>query len=721
MAWPLPALGDERAPSATASTVAPDADVPVPAPIEPPPISEVTVRGKSSVAAHRRSAEAVDVVDLKRAQRETADLGEVLARTQGVAVRRGGGLGSPARFSLNGLYDDQIRFYLDGVPLELAGFPNGIANVPVNLIARAEVYRGVLPIRFGADALGGAVDLVTNPRYDDQLSASYQVGSFGLRRFTLDGRVRHRPSGLYAGVSAFADVATNDYPIDVLTPDAQGRPRAATVKRFHDRYEAYGGAAEVGFLDKPWAKRLLLKVFGSWFDKELQHNTVMTVPYGDARYGGASFGGTLRHDVPIARNVDLELLLNQTRRWIRFEDAGVWVYDWFGHRLRQRPIAGEISGVPRDQRQVQDTTLGRAVLNARLTEDHILRAAIAPTFTHRTGEERIRSSVTARDPLGARRELFTLVSGLEWEANLFRERPDDRESRLQNIVFAKDYLYLASSQEVLADGSFGPVDRSSHTLGVGDGVRWRFGKNVYAKASYELATRLPRPDEAFGDGVLIVPNLGIEPEVSHNGNLGPHLEWKKTPIGDLVFDLNGFLRDSRRLIVLLGNAQTFQYQNVYRARTLGLENALAWSSPRRWLSLDGTFTWQDARNASSQGAFGAYDGDRIPNRPWLFASWGARVIIPRFFGPDDTLEPFYRGRYTHGFFRGWESQGLREYKQVVDAQASHDLGVTWNFARDLARLSSTLEVQNVGNARLYDVFGVQRPGRGIYFKVTAEL
>jgi vitamin B12 transporter len=112
----------------------------------------------------RRSAEAIDVFELRKSQAQTADMGEVFSRMQGVAMRRDGGLGSVSRFSLNGLYDDQIRFFFDGLPFEFSGFPFGppfgMANVPVNLVDRVAIYRGVVPIRFGADALGGAVNLV---------------------------------------------------------------------------------------------------------------------------------------------------------------------------------------------------------------------------------------------------------------------------------------------------------------------------------------------------------------------------------------------------------------------------------------------------------------------------------------------------------------------------------------------------------------------------------
>ncbi|MEM6533055.1 MAG: TonB-dependent receptor plug domain-containing protein [Myxococcota bacterium] len=105
----------------------------------------ITVEGRSVGKSIEDSAKAVTVIETSEAQERAADLGEVLARTQGVGVQRTGGLGSPARLSLNGLTDDQIRFFIDGVPLEIAGFPFGLANVPVNIVDRVEVYRGVVP------------------------------------------------------------------------------------------------------------------------------------------------------------------------------------------------------------------------------------------------------------------------------------------------------------------------------------------------------------------------------------------------------------------------------------------------------------------------------------------------------------------------------------------------------------------------------------------------
>ena len=81
----------------------------------------VTVQGDSKAQRLRQSAEAVQVIDNDVARKRTSDLGEVMARAAGITVQRAGGLGSETRFSLNGLEGDQIRFFMDGVPLGFAG------------------------------------------------------------------------------------------------------------------------------------------------------------------------------------------------------------------------------------------------------------------------------------------------------------------------------------------------------------------------------------------------------------------------------------------------------------------------------------------------------------------------------------------------------------------------------------------------------------------------
>jgi vitamin B12 transporter len=677
-----------------------------------PAAIEIQVQGRSRADELRESAEAVKVIEIEQAQRQAADLGEVLARSEGVGVRREGGLGSTTRFSLNGLVDDQVRFFLDGVPLEFAGYPFGIANVPVNLAQRVEIYRGVVPIRFGADALGGAVNLVTDEAVKGSSgSASYQVGSFGTYRLTLGARHLHEPSGFFTRLAGFFDYAQNDYAIDVEVPDARGRLSPARVHRFNDAYRASGGNIELGFVRQRWAKRLLLRAFMTDYEKELQHNAVMTVPYGEVSYGETTRGVSVHHDAHLGRGVTLDSIVGYTHTRATFLDVSACIYDWFGRCIGERGQPGETEARPHDRVYWTKSVFGRVGAAWRAAPQHKLSLSVAPTFLTRTGDERRQSAAEARDALTAQRDLLTLVSGLEYELDLF-------DDRLENIAFAKQYLQTVRSEEPRPGNFFRRHDRDSLRFGVGDRIRYRVVSWLYAKASYELATRLPRADETFGDAAVIHANLELEPERSHNANLGVSIDARELATGSYRAEVNGFLRDAEELIVLLGSDRFFSYQNVFGARSLGVEAGAGWTSPGDYLSLDGNITCLDFRNTSDQGTFGDFDGDRIPNRPYLFANGSAELALVNA-GARDELRATWNARYVHEFFRGWESVGLLESKQVVPSQLVHSLALTF-LARRALTVSSTLEIQNITDAATFDVFGVQRPGRAYYFKGTAE-
>ena len=677
------------------------------------PAVEVTIQGLSEAEQRRQSAEAVTVVELDRAQRESADMGAVLAQIQGVSVRRSGGLGSTTRFSLQGLTDEQVRFFLDGVPLEFVGYPFGIANVPVNLVERVEIYSGVVPVRFGADALGGAVNVVSEEDLSGQrLAASYEVGSFGTYRATLGGRYRHEPTGLFVRARGFFDYANNDYPIDVKVADDSGQLTPARVRRFHDRYRAGSGNVELGVVDKPWARRLLLRAFVTEYDKEYQHNVAMTVPYGGVTYGETTAGTNLRYQNALGHGVALDAVGGYSHTRSHFLDVATCVYDWYGQCVRERD-PGETDTRPFDQVFDDQSGFGRINLSWQAHERHALRLAIAPTYFTRTGDERRQTDPSARDPLAAERELFSFVNGLEYELDLF-------DDRLENILFVKDYFQHLNSEEPRPGGAFRERDRNTHKGGLGDGVRYCFTPWLYAKTSYEWATRLPRPEEIFGDNAFVVANLELEPETSHNYNLGLTLDLKDTASGNWRATSNGFLRDADHLIVLLGSDRVQSYQNVYGARSLGVEAAAGWTSPGEYLTLDANSTYVDMRNTSSEGTFGNFEGDRIPNRPYLFANAAALVAFKRVFVPGDEVSFGWDVRYVHEFFRGWESVGLLEHKQVIPQQVVHGANVGYFVAAGPRNVSMTFEVQNLTDEAVFDFYGVQRPGRAFYLKSTAE-
>ena len=147
---------------------------------------------------------------------------------------------------------------------------------------------------------------------------------------------------------------------------------------------------------------------------------------------------------------------------------------------------------------------------------------------------------------------------------------------------------------------------------------------------------------------------------------------------------------------------------------------MSWTSAREVMSIFGNATYQDLRNRSRTGAQAAFFNDRIPNRSPFSAYGEARLRARRVAVPNDSLEVAFRSQYTHGFFRTWESAGATAQKDYVSSQVAHSISLTYLAQGKERVISSSVEVQNLTNAKLYDYFGVQRPGRAFFFKLTFE-
>ncbi|HTU63513.1 MAG TPA: TonB-dependent receptor plug domain-containing protein, partial [Polyangiales bacterium] len=592
--------------------------------------TDVLVKGKRVADRMRESAEAVKVVETDRVKQESHDLGDVLAREPGVGVRRSAGLGSEARISLNGLTDDQVRFFVDEVPLEYAGYPFGMANLPVNTAQRIEIYSGVVPIRFGADALGGAINVVTpGPRGGAHATASYQAGSYGEQRATLSGQLLHEPTGLYVGTSAFLDLADNDYPIDVTLPNEVGRPEPARTHRFHDHYRASGAFIDAGWVRRPWADRLLVRGFVAETQQDLQHNAFMTVPYGGVTFGARTLGGNVRYQLHSGDAWTVNTVNGYAMTRSRLLDVDDCAYDWTGRCIVERR-PGEIEpGNPRDSLVWQHALYSRTRVEWELAPHHRVLLAISPSFVTRTGDEREQSNPDARDPLAAQRELLSVVNGLELTSSMFADRIEHR-------MFFKQYLQFAWAEEEVSEDTFVRRDRQTHRYGFGDALRFRITDYLYAKASYEWATRLPRPDEVFGDNRLLLPYLELRPEKSHNLNVGIIVSVDGAA-GQWRGELTGFYREADELIVRLSEDIYQFYRNVFSARSLGFEARAGWTAKGQWLVLDLNGTYQSFRNTADEGLFAPFEGDRIPNRPWLFVNAALRLQARGLFAASDQL------------------------------------------------------------------------------------
>jgi vitamin B12 transporter len=672
---------------------------------------EVIVHGDSRAVSLRRSANAVDVVELDREQRRSADLGEVLARATQLGVRREGGLGSAARYTLNGLSGERIRFFLDGVPLELTGYQFGVANVPVNLVQRVEIYRGVVPARFGTDALGGAVHLVSDEDVrSNEAGLAYELASFETQRFSVGVR-RHFPEARgFVRAGAFWDSSDNDYPIDAQMFADDGSVSTERVKRFHDGYRGAGASVATGLLDRPWADRLVVEGFFGDYARDVQHNPAMTVPYGEVRYGRRAAGANVRYAKRISGQLRLDAVAGYAFRRATLRDLSRCRYDWHGRCFVELPLSGEMDSLPVDRRIDEHTGFARASVTLSPFESHQLRLVAAPTEVLRGGED----AAVPRgqyDPLRAKRRISRQILALEYEIEA---------GPIAALTFAKLYRDRAQSEERLPTGTDHELDKHTLSFGAGDALRVSLSDHVHAKASYEYAARLPTPDELFGDGGLVVDNLELRPERSHNYNLALVVEDAPTAIGSLRARLAATHRRIESLILPLNRGSYYEYDNVLAARARGFDAAVGYTAPRGIVGIDANVGFEDVRNTSELGPGARFSGDRLPNLPHLRAAALAFArIAPGFFSRDE-LELAVNVRHVGAFFLGWESAGRSEIKLETPSQTLYGLSLAYTTAGDRARFTSSFEVQNLSDARAFDFYGVPRPGRSFHLKITAN-
>ena len=696
-------------------------------------LEEVVVTAESEAQTLELSAKSVKVIETHELKLKSADMVAVMAQTEGVNVQRSGGLGSSIRFSLNGLSGDQIRFFYNAIPMDFTPFGTGIADVPVNLIDRVEIYKGVVPIKFGADALGGGVNLVAPEVYDGfGGSVSYQFGSFNTHRTSGYLNYADKQSGLFVAGSGFYDYTDNNYEIDVAIANERGQLQPETVERFNDAYRAFGGNLKMGIRNKKWANELSLEGYYGENDNEIQNSlqpgfidqpslginqVVAGNPFGDLRFTSFSEGLNIRYDADLTQkwNTDLTAGYNYNERVSI--DTSRNLYNWRGEVERVQNVPGEF-GEADNLVTKSRSVFARQLITYDLSEKHSLQFVIAPTYTHRTADDLLIDGEF--DPALDDGYLLNIVSGLEYTSTWLNDQ-------LENIAFVK-YYHQNLRLESVSPSIVGiqVEQRTENNYGAGNATKYDWSNRFFSKLSYEFTYRLPDQFEVFGDGLLIQRNLELRPESSHNVNFLLNFQNSERAKQDWEVQVNFFLRNTRNLIRLFpvttisGEIELFQNQNIFSSTSQGFELSGNWEDIIKGFTLSANTTYQRFFNNSDVGPFASFEGDRIPNEPYFFANGTAEYEFKNLLKQNDKLNFFWTTRFVESFFIAWESSGLRQFKPDVPSQTMHAAGITHRMNINNINQALTLEIQNLTNEKVFDFFGVQRPGRAFYIKSTIQ-
>ena len=302
-------------------------------------IDEVVVTA-SGIGSIRRSAFNAVAVDTHLMRNTTKNLSDALSRAPGLKLRESGGVGSDLSLSVDGFSGKHVKIFIDGVPQEGVGSSFSLNNIPAGFAERIEVYRGVVPVGFGSDAIGGVVNIVTNKsRRRWFADASYSYGSFNTHRSSVNAG-QTLDNGFMWEVNAFQNYSDNNYKVDVPVEDfVTGRierNKLEHVERFHDTYHNEAIVAKLGVVGKRWADRLVVGMTYSHMHKDIQTGVRQEIVYGEKFRYGYSLLPSLEYQ---KRNLgveglDLTLTANYNRNHTVNVDTAQYKYNWRAEMAR---------------------------------------------------------------------------------------------------------------------------------------------------------------------------------------------------------------------------------------------------------------------------------------------------------------------------------------------------------------------------------------------------
>ncbi|WP_075601709.1 TonB-dependent receptor [Saccharicrinis aurantiacus] len=709
-------------------------------------LNEVFVKGESKAAQIERSGFAVSSVDTKQLQSKNLEINEVLDQTPGLRVRRDGGLGSETSYNINGLSGSAVRIFIDGVPMESFGSSYSINSIPLSLIERIDVYKGVVPVEFGNDAMGGAINVVTKQMPSMQqknytLDASYSVGSFNTHRADVAGTWRDKKTGLTTRMSAFYNYSDNNYSVwsdDIkikdyreFLPDGSRNPdylavikTGEKVQRFNDAYESYGIKADVGVTDKKWADQLFFSINASEDYKEIQHGPRMITPYGE-RY---STGWTVAPSVSYSKKDVFTEGLNLTGnfQYVKSQraltDTTSNKYDWYGNLIPPvggvTPLPGE-SGTATLNVDNNDNYIGRLSAFYSLSENHSLALSYSYNQFVRSSDDEMAEAEQRN--FGSTNNVNKQITGFTYQNTLF-------EDKMRNSVFVKHYHnYLQQDKVEMNDNVLDTIhfSRADNNWGYGATTSYDVSDRVRVSASFEKAIRLVGTNEVFGNAAReIVESTDLQPEKSYNFNLGGDFTLYDNTYSSVNLNTNLFYRNTidriRRNVVVQSGDSYSVYENLGHVTSKGIEMQLDYRIKQKWhfmvqgYYLDSRFMEKYADNGSEN----LHYLSREPNVPWLTFSAGAGYTKSDLFKNGDRLSINWYSSYVHEFHFDWDVIGDQN-KPIVPSQFINDVSVGYTFAD--RKMTISLDGKNIFNTMAFDNFAIQKPGRAFYLKLSYRI
>jgi outer membrane receptor for ferrienterochelin and colicins len=161
--------------------------VPVSAQEDVMELDEVVVTASRYQESIMETPVSIEVIDQEEIEESTArNLAELLETAAGIHIKDNGGLTGKSDILMRGFRGDQILILLDGQPYNN---PNSgeidLKDIPKNIIQKIEVLKSSSSAVYGANAMGGVINIITKSGGEAATDLSLALGSYNTQNYNL--------------------------------------------------------------------------------------------------------------------------------------------------------------------------------------------------------------------------------------------------------------------------------------------------------------------------------------------------------------------------------------------------------------------------------------------------------------------------------------------------------------------------------------------------------
>ena len=660
-------------------------------------ISGVTVSGKSIAHQKKEESMPVTVIDMSNMRGTVSNVQDILAKTVGVTLRTSGGVGSSSRISVRGLEGKRIGFFIDELPMSEQTDYLDINDIPIDMIDRIEIYKGVIPARFGGSSLGGAINIVIREYPDKYADLSYGYESFNTHKAQGVFKRNLKARGLVFGIGGGYTTSDNNYTFD--SPYREG----LRITRNHDKYRKYiiGGS----FKAKKW-----------WFD-EVEFEPVVVKTYKeiqgieyDIREAHseslmAGLANKLTKDNFLTEGLNFDMFSGVVLTKMNFIDKATRRYEWDGSSYpTPSRYGGEVGyNFPSDSDDQKLSFINKTNLEYIINERHSFNFNSVFSIAKGTPKDELKTLSLGKQ-VNFDSRMHSWVSGVTYDLRSL-------DDVFLNSLTVRYYQYTMHTQmaPLFVPGKY-DVDLQKNNWGVNNALRYRFLPSLMGKLSAGYEVRIPSENELLGDGISVVPSADLLPERNASANLGLLFDLTGKHPTNAQIEMNFFYMYLQDMIRYTAGLIGAQYQNFGEMRTLGVEfEAKADVLPSLYAYVNTTY--QDLRDTRDYEPASTVPNPtknkRMPNIPYLMANAGIEFHRENLLGGNgQNTRLFADVAFVEEYFYDFEMTQLQ--KRRIPRSTTIDIGFEHSFLNKKLFISGKL--RNVTNEKTLSEFNRPLPG-----------